>query len=143
MTRRRDKGLPHRSGGPFGVWITDGHEAEAEAEERQERPSRIGTFMLRILGFRGKVAPAKARRPCTPRTNMRSTRPSTDGGRQRIGSDDGRRGTSGELRVVVRRRDLAVLVVELVVGHRHDDAPLLAHRAALVALEAEAHGLDG
>jgi hypothetical protein len=59
MTRRRDKGLPHRSGGPFGVWITDGHEAEAEAEEMHKRPSRIGTFMLRILGFRGRVEARK------------------------------------------------------------------------------------
>jgi hypothetical protein len=41
------------------VWITDGHEAEAEAEEMHERPSRIGTFMLRILGFRGRVEARK------------------------------------------------------------------------------------
>ena len=59
MTRRRDKGLPHRSGGPFGVWITDGHEAEAEEEEMEKPPNRLGTFMLRILGFRGRVADRK------------------------------------------------------------------------------------
>ena len=61
MAKRRDKGTPHRSGGPFGVWITDGHEAEAREEEMEKPPSRIGTFMLRLLGFRGKVpAPPKS-----------------------------------------------------------------------------------
>ncbi|HEY1652467.1 MAG TPA: hypothetical protein VGG09_11350 [Acidimicrobiales bacterium] len=42
------------------MWITDGHEAEAEAEEMEKPPNRIGTFMLRILGFRGRVADRKA-----------------------------------------------------------------------------------
>ena len=59
MAKRRDKGTPHRSGGPFGVWITDGHEAEAHEEEMEKPPSRIGTFMLRMLGFRGKVPEPK------------------------------------------------------------------------------------
>ncbi len=58
--KRRDRGVPHRSGGPFGVWITDGHEAEAREEELEKPPNRIGTFMLRILGFRGKVPEAKS-----------------------------------------------------------------------------------
>jgi hypothetical protein len=50
-----DHGVPHRSGGPFGVWITDGHEAEAEEEEMEKPPSRVGTWFLRRLGFKGKV----------------------------------------------------------------------------------------
>jgi hypothetical protein len=60
MAKRSDKGAPHRSGGPFGVWITDGHGAEARQEEMEKPPSRIGTFMLRILGFRGKVPPPQS-----------------------------------------------------------------------------------
>jgi hypothetical protein len=60
MAKRREEGAPHRSGGPFGLWITDGHEAEAREEEMDKRPSRIGTFMLRILGFRGKVPAPKS-----------------------------------------------------------------------------------
>ncbi len=60
MAKRRSKGTPHaphRSGGPFGVWITDGHEAEARAEETKKPPSRFGTFLLRKLGFKGPVEP--------------------------------------------------------------------------------------
>ncbi len=66
--KQPDHDLPHRSGGPFGVWITDGHEAEAEEEEMEKPPSRIGTWLLRRLGYKGKVEvkpppPPHAHRP--------------------------------------------------------------------------------
>jgi hypothetical protein len=61
-------GAPHRSGGPFGVWITDGHEAEAEEEEMEKPPSKFGTWFLRRLGYKGTVEvkpppPPHAHRP--------------------------------------------------------------------------------
>ena len=37
--------------------VTDGHEAEAEAAQLRKRPNRVGLFFLRVLGFRGQVAP--------------------------------------------------------------------------------------
>jgi hypothetical protein len=42
--------------GPRGIPITDGHEAEAEAAQLRKHPSRLGLFILRALGFRGKIA---------------------------------------------------------------------------------------
>jgi hypothetical protein len=36
--------------------VTGGHEAEAEAAQKAEKPSRIGVFILRLLGFKGVVA---------------------------------------------------------------------------------------
>jgi hypothetical protein len=35
--------------------VTGGHEAEAEAAERAKKPSRIGLFVLRLLGYRRSV----------------------------------------------------------------------------------------
>jgi hypothetical protein len=35
--------------------VTGGHEAEAEDAERAKKPSRIGLFVLRHLGFKGSV----------------------------------------------------------------------------------------
>jgi hypothetical protein len=43
--------------GPRGIPVTDGHEAEAEAAQLRKRPNRLGLFFLRVLGFRGEVAP--------------------------------------------------------------------------------------
>lgn len=40
-----------------GILISDGHEAEAKAAQLRKRPNRVGLFFLRVLGFRGKVAP--------------------------------------------------------------------------------------
>jgi hypothetical protein len=37
--------------------LTDGHEAEAEQAQLRKRPNRLGLFFLRVLGFRGEVAP--------------------------------------------------------------------------------------
>ena len=39
------------------ILVTDGHEAEAKAAQRRKRPNRIGLFILRMLGFRGRVLP--------------------------------------------------------------------------------------
>jgi len=39
----------------FPVHVTKGHEAEAKAALRRQRPSRIAKFMLKLLGFRGEV----------------------------------------------------------------------------------------
>ncbi len=41
------------------ILVTDGHEAEAKAAQLRKRPNRIGLFFLRVLGFRGEVAPPK------------------------------------------------------------------------------------
>ncbi len=38
----------------FNYHVTDGHEAEAESEERAKPPNRFGLFLLRLLGFKGK-----------------------------------------------------------------------------------------
>jgi hypothetical protein len=35
--------------------VTDGHEAEALANELAKRPNRFGMFVLRLLGFKGKA----------------------------------------------------------------------------------------
>jgi hypothetical protein len=34
--------------------VTGGHEAEAKAAQRAKKPSRVGLFVLRVLGYRGK-----------------------------------------------------------------------------------------
>lgn len=43
------------------VRVTDGHEAEAKAAQLRKRPNRIGLLFLRLLGFRGQVAPPTGR----------------------------------------------------------------------------------
>jgi hypothetical protein len=40
------------------IRVTDGHEAEAKAAQSRKRPSRIGLFFLKVLGFRGQVTPS-------------------------------------------------------------------------------------
>ena len=37
-------------------------EAEAKAAQLRKRPSRIGLFFLKVLGFRGQVTPSKDQR---------------------------------------------------------------------------------
>jgi hypothetical protein len=39
------------------VRVTDGHEAEAKAAQLRKRPNQVGLFLLKMLGFRGQVAP--------------------------------------------------------------------------------------
>ncbi len=39
----------------FPVHITKGHEAEALAAQRREKPSRLGKAVLKLLGFKGEV----------------------------------------------------------------------------------------
>jgi hypothetical protein len=41
--------------GRFPVWISDAHEAEAKDEQLRKPPSRLGTWVLRHLGYRGEV----------------------------------------------------------------------------------------
>jgi hypothetical protein len=38
--------------------VTGEHEAEAKAAERAKKPTRIGLFVLRLLGYRGSVQQA-------------------------------------------------------------------------------------
>ena len=42
------------------VRVTDGHEGEAKAAQLRKPPSRMGLFVLRVLGFRGQVAPPRS-----------------------------------------------------------------------------------
>jgi hypothetical protein len=42
------------------ILVTDGHEAEAKAAQLRRRPNRIGLFFVRLLGFRGVIAPPPA-----------------------------------------------------------------------------------
>ena len=44
------------------IRVTDGHEAEAKAAQLRKRPSRIGLFFLKVLGFRGQVTSAADQR---------------------------------------------------------------------------------
>ena len=44
------------------ILVTDGHEAEAKAEQARKRPNQIGLFFLRVLGFRGEVSPTPGQR---------------------------------------------------------------------------------
>ena len=47
---------PYRQGYTgFNYHVTGGHEAEAKAAERAKKPSRIGLFVLRLLGYRGSL----------------------------------------------------------------------------------------
>jgi hypothetical protein len=39
-------------GYPIQVFVTNGHEAEALASQEKKRQSRIGMFILKVLGFR-------------------------------------------------------------------------------------------
>lgn len=48
--------------GPRRVVITDGHEAEAKAARLRKPPNPIGLFFIRLLGFRGEVPAAAAKR---------------------------------------------------------------------------------
>jgi len=49
-------GWPYRRGyDGFNYHVTGGHEAEAKAAERAKKPSRIGQFVLRLLGYQGSV----------------------------------------------------------------------------------------
>jgi hypothetical protein len=50
--RARYANLAHK------IRVTDGHEAEAKAAQFRKRPSRIGLFLLKALGFRGQVTPS-------------------------------------------------------------------------------------
>ena len=43
-----------------GIVVTDGHEAKAMEARSRKRPNRIGMLFLRMLGFRGQVAPPTA-----------------------------------------------------------------------------------
>jgi hypothetical protein len=47
---------------PANYHITYGHEAEAKAAQRAKKPTRIGLFVLRLLGFKGPVL-TNAERP--------------------------------------------------------------------------------
>lgn len=46
--------------------VTGGHEAEAEAAQRAKKPSRIGLFVLRLLGYRGTVEQVPGGNRTTP-----------------------------------------------------------------------------
>ena len=48
------------------IRVTDGHETEAKAEQLHKGPNRIGLFFLRLLGFRGVVAPPISQRHVGP-----------------------------------------------------------------------------
>jgi hypothetical protein len=39
----------------FNYHVTGGHEAEAVAAERAKKPSRVGLFILRLLGYKGSL----------------------------------------------------------------------------------------
>jgi hypothetical protein len=38
----------------FNYHVTAGHEAEAREAEMRKKPSRLGMFVLRLLGYRGQ-----------------------------------------------------------------------------------------
>jgi hypothetical protein len=40
---------------PRAIWFSDEHEAEAKDAQLSKPPSRFGTWMLRRLGFRGRI----------------------------------------------------------------------------------------
>jgi hypothetical protein len=56
--------------------VTGGHEAEAEAARRARKPSRLGVFALRLLGFRGTVRQKGSRGVASPQHQHRH-RPDT------------------------------------------------------------------
>jgi hypothetical protein len=37
--------------------VTKGHEREAVEAQRRKKPSRIGEFVLKMLGYKGEVGP--------------------------------------------------------------------------------------
>jgi hypothetical protein len=39
----------------FPVHVTKGHEHEAMETQRRKKPSRVGTLVLKVLGFKGEV----------------------------------------------------------------------------------------
>src|ERR1700722_14127484 len=41
--------------GRHGVWISDAHEAEAKEAQLRKPPSRVGTWVLRHLGYKGEI----------------------------------------------------------------------------------------
>jgi len=45
----------------FNYHVTGGHEAEAREAEMRKRPSRLGMFVLRLLGYRGQGDPSEDR----------------------------------------------------------------------------------
>jgi hypothetical protein len=45
--------------GRFPVWISDAHEAEAKEAQLRKPPSRLGTWVLRRLGFSGQIGGRK------------------------------------------------------------------------------------
>ncbi|HUI04835.1 MAG TPA: hypothetical protein VLZ77_14945 [Acidimicrobiales bacterium] len=47
--------------------VTGGHEAEAEAAQRAKDPTRLGLFVLRLLGFGGTVRRERPRGASSPR----------------------------------------------------------------------------
>jgi hypothetical protein len=51
--------------------VTGGHEAEAEAAQRAKGPSRIGTKVLRLLGYKGTVEPESPHRASSPQHEKR------------------------------------------------------------------------
>jgi hypothetical protein len=52
--------------------VTGGHEAEALAAERAKDPSRLGLFVLRLLGFKGRPKKPTPPAPPSPRHEKRS-----------------------------------------------------------------------
>lgn len=67
------RGVPNYRRGYMGrdYHVTGGHEAEAESAQKRERPTRIGLFILRKLGFKGTVAPPLETSPFSPRHEKR------------------------------------------------------------------------
>lgn len=47
--------------------VTGGHEAEAEAAQRAKKPSRVGLWILKVLGFRGTPPRPEITRVPSPR----------------------------------------------------------------------------
>jgi len=47
----------HNNVSNFPVHVTKGHEREALEAQRRKKPSRIGEFVLKMLGFKGEVGP--------------------------------------------------------------------------------------
>lgn len=70
-------GWPYRRGYTGRNYhVTGGHEAEAQAAQRRKKPSGIGLFALRVLGFKGSVKQLPDARRATP--NHMHGRPHVD-----------------------------------------------------------------
>ena len=39
----------------FPIHVTKGHEHQAMEAQRRKKPSRVGKFILKLLGFKGEV----------------------------------------------------------------------------------------